>query len=114
MFSTALESTKLPNIHTPLPGPNAQAIIDRDTKFISPSYTRSYPLVMQRGKGAMIEDVDGNVFLDFNAGVAVCATGHAHPRVVAAIKQQVDEFIHIWARIITIRIYPRWHKNSAN
>ena len=95
MPSTVLENTKLPNIHTQLPGPNAQAIIERDTKFISPSYTRSYPLVMQRGKGAMIEDVDGNVFLDFNAGVAVCATGHSHPRVVAAIKQQVDEFIHI-------------------
>jgi 4-aminobutyrate aminotransferase len=70
-------------------------IVDRDTKFISPSYTRSYPLVMQRGRGAMIEDVDGNIFLDFNAGVAVCATGHSHPQVVAAIKQQVDEFIHI-------------------
>jgi 4-aminobutyrate aminotransferase len=92
---TELETTKLPEIRTALPGPKAQMIVDRDTKFISPSYTRSYPLVMQRGRGAMIEDVDGNIFLDFNAGVAVCATGHSHPQVVAAIKQQVDEFIHI-------------------
>ncbi len=90
-----LETTSLPEIKTQLPGPRAQEIIARDTQYISPSYTRSYPLVMQRGRGAMIEDVDGNIFLDFNAGVAVCSTGHAHPEVVAAIKKQVDEFIHI-------------------
>lgn len=90
-----LETAKLPLLHTPLPGPKAQQIVDRDTKYVSPSYTRSYPLVMKRGRGAMIEDVDGNLFLDFNAGVAVCATGHSHPKVVAAIKKQVDEFIHI-------------------
>ena len=90
-----LETAKLPLLHTPLPGPKAQMVIDRDTQYISPSYTRSYPLVMRRGRGAMIEDVDGNLFLDFNAGVAVCATGHSHPKVVEAIKKQVDEFIHI-------------------
>ena len=90
-----LETAKLPLLHTTLPGPQAQQVIDRDTKYISPSYTRGYPLVMKRGRGAMIEDVDGNLFLDFNAGVAVCATGHSHPKVVAAIKKQVDEFIHI-------------------
>ncbi|HWQ32254.1 MAG TPA: acetyl ornithine aminotransferase family protein [Blastocatellia bacterium] len=93
--TTRLAETKLPDIRTPLPGPKAQEIIARDTQYISPSYTRGYPLVMQRGRGAMIEDVDGNIFLDFNAGVAVCSTGHAHPDVIAAIKQQVDEFIHI-------------------
>jgi 4-aminobutyrate aminotransferase len=92
---TDLETAKLPVLRTPLPGPNAQAIVDRDNKFVSPSYTRSYPLVMKRGRGAMIEDVDGNLFLDFNAGVAVCATGHSHPQVVTAIKKQVDDFLHI-------------------
>jgi 4-aminobutyrate aminotransferase len=96
MFSTvALERAKLPEIKTPLPGPRASSVVARDAQYVSPSYTRTYPLVMQRGRGAMIEDVDGNIFLDFNAGVAVCATGHAHPRVVEAIKHQVDEFIHI-------------------
>lgn len=90
-----LSVKKLPEIKTALPGPKAQQIVARDEKYISPSYTRSYPLVMQRGRGAMVEDVDGNIFLDFNAGVAVCATGHSHPDVIAAIKKQVDEFIHI-------------------
>jgi 4-aminobutyrate aminotransferase len=95
LATVELETAKLPDLRTPLPGPNAQRIVALDEKYISPSYTRGYPLVMQRGRGAMIEDVDGNIFLDFNAGVAVCSTGHAHPEVVAAIKQQVDEFIHI-------------------
>jgi 4-aminobutyrate aminotransferase len=90
-----LETAKLPLLKTPLPGPRAQAIVERDAQYISPSYTRTYPLAMRRGRGAMIEDMDGNIFLDFNAGVAVCATGHAHPRVVEAIKKQVDDFIHI-------------------
>ncbi|HZS06646.1 MAG TPA: acetyl ornithine aminotransferase family protein [Blastocatellia bacterium] len=90
-----LETARLPEIRMPLPGPRAQEIIARDAQYISPSYTRGYPLVMKRGRGAMIEDVDGNIFVDFNAGVAVCSTGHSHPDVVAAIKRQVDEFIHI-------------------
>ncbi len=90
-----LETAKLPEIKTPLPGPRAQEVIAHDARYISPSYTRTYPLVMQRGRGAMIEDVDGNIFLDFNAGVAVCSTGHSHPQVVEAIKRQVEEFIHI-------------------
>lgn len=90
-----LETAKLPVIQTPLPGPRAKAVVEGDTKYISPSYTRTYPFVMQRGRGAMIEDVDGNIFLDFNAGVAVCSTGHSHPLVTEAIKKQVDEFIHI-------------------
>ena len=72
----------LPQIVTSLPGPRARAIIERD-RVVSPSYTRSYPLVAERGEGAMVEDVDGNRFLDFNAGIAVVATGHCHPRVVA-------------------------------
>jgi 4-aminobutyrate aminotransferase len=90
-----LKSAKLPVIKTPLPGPRAEEVIAGDAEYISPSYTRSYPLVVQRGRGAMIEDVDGNIFLDFNAGVAVCATGHSHPRVVEAIRKQIDDFLHI-------------------
>ncbi len=91
----ALENARLPQITTTLPGPKAQKIVARDSEYVSPSYTRTYPLAVQRGRGAMLEDVDGNVFLDFNAGVAVCVTGHSHPKVVEAIKRQVDEFIHI-------------------
>jgi 4-aminobutyrate aminotransferase len=85
----------LPHILTKLPGPRAQAVIERDHKVLSPSYTRSYPLVAGRGEGAMIEDVDGNRFLDFNAGIAVCSTGHCHPEVVAAIEAQSARLIHM-------------------
>jgi 4-aminobutyrate aminotransferase len=79
----------------PLPGPRARAIIERDQKVTSPSYTRSYPLVVQRGEGAIVEDVDGNRFLDFNAGIAVVATGHCHPRVVEAIQRQAASLLHM-------------------
>ena len=71
----------LPKLIGPLPGPRARAIIERDARVVSPSYTRSYPLVAARGEGAIVEDLDGNRFLDFNAGIAVVATGHCHPRV---------------------------------
>ena len=84
-----------PNLITSLPGPKAQAIIERDGAVLSPSYTRSYPLVAARGEGAMIEDVDGNRFLDFTAGIAVVSTGHCHPRIVAAIQRQAAELIHM-------------------
>ena len=87
--------TLLPHLVTALPGPRAQAIIDRDHKVISPSYTRDYPLVVKRGEGAMIEDVDGNRFLDFNAGIAVVAAGHCHPRVVEAVQRQAAELLHM-------------------
>ena len=98
MNSTAeLKSVRFPQIKTELPGPKAKEIVDRDAKYVSPSYTRPYPLVINRAKGAMVEDVDGNVFLDFIAGVAVCSTGHSHPRIVEAIRKQVDDFIHICA-----------------
>ena len=90
-----LSNTKLPEIVTQPPGPKALEIVAQDGKFVSPSYTRTYPLVVRRGLGAMLEDVDGNIYLDFNAGVAVCVTGHSHPSVVDAIKRQVDDFIHI-------------------
>ena len=85
----------LPSLVTSLPGPKARAIIERDQAVISPSYTRCYPLVIKRGEGAVVKDVDGNHFLDFAAGIAVVATGHSHPRVVRAIQQQAAEFLHM-------------------
>ena len=84
-----------PEIKTPLPGPNAAAIIARDRAYVSPSYTRDYPFVMARGEGAVVEDVDGNVFLDCAAGIAVNGTGHSHPDVVRAITQQAGKFLHM-------------------
>ena len=90
-----LTKAKLPKLNMPLPGPNAKRVVELDTKYVSPSYTRDYPLVAKRGLGAMIEDVDGNLFLDFAAGIAVCATGHCHPDVVAAIQKQAAELIHL-------------------
>ena len=91
---TSIE-TKLPHLITPLPGPKAKQIVERDGQVISPSYTRDYPLVAKRGHGAVIEDVDGNSFLDFAAGIAVVSTGHCHPEVVAAIQKQASELIHM-------------------
>src|SRR5262252_3542693 len=84
-----------PKIRTKLPGPKAQKILEADARMISPSYTRSYPLVASRGRGVIIEDVDGNEFLDFSSGIAVCSTGHCHPDVVAAIQKQAGELIHM-------------------
>jgi 4-aminobutyrate aminotransferase len=85
----------LPHLITALPGPKAAALIARDQAVLSPSYTRSYPLVAERGEGALVYDVDGNRFLDCNAGIAVVATGHCHPRVVEAIKGQAEKLIHM-------------------
>jgi 4-aminobutyrate aminotransferase len=87
--------TKLPKLNMALPGPNARRIVEDDARWVSPSYTRDYPLVAKRGYGAMVEDVDGNVFLDFAAGIAVCATGHCHPDVVAAVQKQAAELLHM-------------------
>ncbi len=84
-----------PRIKTALPGPNAMRVLDSDTKYISPSYTRSYPLVASKGRGLVITDVDGNEFFDFSAGIAVTSTGHCHPHVVAAIQKQAGELIHM-------------------
>jgi len=84
-----------PDIKTPLPGPKAKAIIDRDKRFVSPSYTRDYPFVIARGEGAIVEDVDGNRFLDCAAGIAVNSTGVSHPDVVKAICDQAGKFIHM-------------------
>ena len=85
----------VPLVKTSLPGPKAKAIIDRDANVVSPSYTRDYPLVIAKGAGATVEDVDGNVFLDCTAGIAVTATGHSHPAVVQAIVDQAQKFIHM-------------------
>jgi 4-aminobutyrate aminotransferase len=84
-----------PEIRTSLPGPKARALIERDRKFVSPSYTRDYPFVIARGEGAVVEDVDGNRFLDCAAGIAVNSTGVSHPDVVAAIVAQAQKFIHM-------------------
>jgi 4-aminobutyrate aminotransferase len=84
-----------PDVRTELPGPIAASLIERDAVAMSPSFTRAYPFVMDHGEGCWATDVDGNTFLDFTAGIAVCSTGHAHPRVVAAITDQARRFLHM-------------------
>jgi len=85
----------IPNLKTALPGPKAKSFIERDAKVVSTSYTRDYPLVMARGEGVAVEDVDGNIFLDCAAGIAVTATGHSHPDIVKAIVDQAHKFLHM-------------------
>ena len=85
---------RVPHIKIPPPGPRARAIVERDNAVVSPSYSRSAPFVMSRGEGAVVEDVDGNIYLDFSAGIAVAATGHSHPEVVRAITEQAGRFLH--------------------
>jgi 4-aminobutyrate aminotransferase len=84
-----------PHIRTALPGPNAKHVLEGDEKYVSPSYTRSYPLVAKSGRGIVVTDVDGNEFFDFSSGIAVTSTGHCHPKVVAAIQKQAAELIHM-------------------
>jgi 4-aminobutyrate aminotransferase len=86
---------KHPVVKTVLPGPKASKLIRVDENHVSPSYTRDHPLVVEKGEGLWVEDVDGNIFLDFTAGIAVCATGHCHPKVVQAIKQQAEKLLHM-------------------
>ncbi len=95
MKHSALYAEFGPKIHCSLPGPKAKAAVEHDDRVISPSYTRSYPLVAKSGRGIRVTDVDGNEFLDFAAGIAVNSTGHCHPEVVAAIQKQAAELIHI-------------------
>ncbi len=85
----------VPRIDTDLPGPRGRELLERDDRYMSPSYTRAYPLVVARGSGAVIEDMDGNLFLDFTAGIAVASTGHCHPTVVAAIQDQAAKLVHM-------------------
>ena len=89
------DDRRVPDVRTEVPGPKARLLLERDERFMSPSYTRIYPLVVARGSGAVIEDVDGNLFLDFTAGIAVTATGHCHPDVVAAIRDQAGKLLHM-------------------
>jgi 4-aminobutyrate aminotransferase len=86
---------KAPHIKTALPGPKAKAIVERDHQYTAPAYGRVYPLVVKQAQGMVVEDVDGNLFLDFMAGIAVASTGHSHPRVVEAIEAQARKFLHI-------------------
>ena len=88
-------SDSRPAIRTELPGPKARALLARDAEVVSPSYPREHPFVMSHGRGVEVWDVDGNRFLDFAAGIAVCSTGHSHPQVVQAIKDAADRFLHI-------------------
>ncbi len=94
-----------PRLLTELPGPRARAVIRQDDRVTSPSLPRAYALVPARGAGAVVEDVDGNCFLDFNAAIAVCSTGHAHPRVVEAIKEQAERLLHYSASDFFLPIY---------
>lgn len=86
---------KIPNIKINPPGPKARAIVEKDQHYTAPAYGRVYPLVVKEGRGMVIEDVDGNLFLDFMAGIAVASTGHSHPKVVKAIEEQARKFLHI-------------------
>jgi 4-aminobutyrate aminotransferase len=96
----------VPHIVTELPGPKARAHVAFDATWTSPSLPRAYPIVPVRGEGLTVEDIDGNLFLDFAAGIAVNSTGHAHPQVVAAIKEQAAELIHFSAADFYLPIYP--------
>jgi 4-aminobutyrate aminotransferase len=104
-MSMTVQARPLPSIVTELPGPRARAHIAFDHAWTSPSLPRAYPIVPVRGEGCAVEDVDGNVFLDFAAGIAVNSTGHAHPRVVAAIARQAAELIHFSASDFYLPIY---------
>ena len=100
-----LAAAQAPRLVTEIPGPQARARIERDHKVTSPSLPRAYELVPKRGAGSVIEDVDGNLFLDVNAGIAVTSTGHAHPSVVAAIQRQAEQLLHYSASDFYLPIY---------
>jgi 4-aminobutyrate aminotransferase len=100
-----LEAFTEPRLVTGIPGPRTRAAMERDREVTSPSLPRAYPFAPARGAGAVLEDVDGNVFLDFNAGIAVCSTGHAHPEVVEAIRRQAAELLHYSASDFFLPIY---------
>ena len=108
-MSTILDQVRrdLPVLNGPVPGPRARAVLERDARVLSPSYTRCYPLVAHQGEGAVIEDIDGNRFLDFTAGIAVVATGHCHPRVVEAIQHQAARLL-LWPFPSLQAVEPIW------
>lgn len=94
-LATLWEGSIQPQIKTNLPGPKTLALIEKDGRYLSPSYTRGYPLSIKKGYGAMVVDMDDNVFLDYCAGIAVCSTGHSHPEVVKTIREQSEQFLHM-------------------
>src|SRR5262249_49716941 len=98
-------SRPVPDVRTPLPGPQASAVYERDQRITSRSLPRAYPLMPRRASGAVVEDVDGNLFLDFNAGIAVTSTGHCHPKVVAAIQSQAANLLHYSASDFYLPVY---------
>ena len=105
MSPEGLEGAEAPRLVTELPGPKAREVLERDARTTSPSLPRVYPFVPARGAGSVVEDVDGNVFLDVNAGIAVTSTGHCHPTVVEAIQRQATELIHYSASDFYLPIY---------
>jgi 4-aminobutyrate aminotransferase len=106
-------SRPVPDIVTEIPGPKARAHVTFDETWTSPSLPRAYPIVPVRGDGLTVEDIDGNLFLDFAAGIAVTSTGHSHPQVVAAIKEQAAELIHFSASDFYLPIYPELCRRLA-
>jgi 4-aminobutyrate aminotransferase len=94
-MASVWEGAMQPQIRTELPGPKTKALIEKDHKYLSPSYTRGYPLSIKSGHGAMVVDMDDNVFLDYCAGIAVCSTGHSHPEIVKTIREQSEKFLHM-------------------
>jgi 4-aminobutyrate aminotransferase len=103
----------VPDLRTELPGPEGRRVLARDAAVTSPSLPRAYPMVPRRGRGALVEDVDGNLFLDFNAGIAVCSTGHAHPRVVEAVAGQAADLLHYSASDFYLPIYSEFAQARA-
>lgn len=104
-LDTRIAQHGVPHVATALPGPAASAVLARDTAVTSPSLPRAYPLAPRRALGAVVEDVDGNLFLDFNAGIAVNSTGHCHPTVVEAVQAQAGELLHYSASDFYLPIY---------
>ncbi len=100
-----LAAADAPKLVTPVPGPEAMALVERDRRVTSPSLPRAYPFVPRRGAGSVLEDVDGNLFLDLNAGIAVTSTGHCHPRIVEAVQRQAAELLHYSASDFYLPIY---------
>jgi 4-aminobutyrate aminotransferase len=94
---TGMSGEKIPSIQPPLPGPKAKALLEREHTWVSRNFIKDYPLVVDRGEGVVLTDVDGNRFLDFAAGIAVCATGHCHPEVAQAISRQAERLLHLCA-----------------
>lgn len=102
-----------PDLVTELPGPAARAVVRRDAAVTSPSLPRAYTIAPRRGYGSVVEDVDGNLFLDFNAGIAVNSTGHCHPAVVAAVHEQAEDLLHYSASDFYLPIYAQMCESLA-